>query len=164
MADDHDMETRLWAALRADKIVMLGLVGAEGGHTRPMTAQFDRDAPPIWFFTSTDAVLVQKLGSGARATAAFVSSGHDLFATIEGTLVRDDDPAVIDRLWNSQIAVWYEHGRADPTLVLLRFDTTEAEIWLNETSLVAGLKLMFGKNPKQDAKEKVARVSLSRPP
>jgi general stress protein 26 len=161
MASNDEMEQRLWRALRGDRIVMLGLVGAEQGHTRPMTAQFDGAAPPLWFFTSREAELVRMLGDTARAVAAFVSTGHDLFATIDGTLAREDDPAVIDRLWNTDVAVWYAGGRSDPSLVLLRFDATRAEIWLHETGLLAGLKLMFGTDPKVEAKENVARVTLA---
>ena len=67
---------------------------------------------------------------------------------------------VIDRLWNSHIAAWYEGGRTDPKLALLRFDAASAEIWLNGSSLVAGIKTLFGADPKEDYKENVAEVAL----
>ena len=54
---------------------------------------------------------------------------------IHGRLVVDNDPAIIDRLWNPMIAAWYEGGKPDPNLALLRFDAEKAEIWLKETSL-----------------------------
>ena len=42
---------------------------------------------PIWFFTAKDNEIVQKLGHGrTRAIATFASKGHDLFATVHGTL------------------------------------------------------------------------------
>ena len=73
----------------------------------------------------------------------------------------DNDRAVIDRLWNSFIAAWFKDGKSDPKLALLRFDAERAEIWENEFSLVAGIKLLIGIDPKKDYKDKVAEVRLS---
>jgi general stress protein 26 len=88
--DLHDFEEKLWKALRSDRTVMLGINGVDESHTRPMTAQFEQERGPIWFFTSTDNAMVQTLGSGeARAVATFAAKGHDLFATIHGTLCVD---------------------------------------------------------------------------
>ena len=71
-----------------------------------------------------------------------------------------NDPEMIDRLWNRFVAAWYEGGKTDPKLVLLRFDPQEAEIWENASSLVAGLRLLLGADPKEDYEDKVAKVLL----
>ena len=60
----------------------------------------------------------------------------------------DHDRAVIDRLWNRFIAAWFQGGKDDPNLVLLRLDAERAEIWLDEHSLVAGVKLLLGIAPQ----------------
>ncbi|MET1024522.1 MAG: pyridoxamine 5'-phosphate oxidase family protein [Pseudoxanthomonas sp.] len=157
----QELEAKFWKALKSDRTVMLGLEGVEDGHTRPMTAMIEGDAGgPIWFFTATDNAMVQQLAQGHRAIAAFTAKDHDLFASVRGNLQRDDDRAVIDRLWNPFIAAWYEGGKDDPKLALLRLDAEQAEIWINGSSLVAGLKLLMGRDPKQDYQDKVAKVSL----
>lgn len=91
---------------------------------------------------------------------AFSSKGHDLFASVKGTLSIVNDRATIDRLWNPFIAAWFE-GKDDPKLVLLRLDPDQAEIWLNENNLLAGVKMLFGMDPKKDMDGKVAEVNLS---
>jgi general stress protein 26 len=160
MHTPQELEEKLWKALKSDMTVMLGLDGAEDGHTRPMTAQFeDKGHGPIWFFTSTDNALVQKVTAPERAIAAFASKGHDLFASINGSLVQQTDRAIIERLWNPFVAAWYE-GKDDPKIALLRFDPEHAEIWLNEHSLMAGVKMLLGKDPKKDYQDKVAQVDL----
>ena len=162
MPTPQELEAKFWKSLGSDMTVMLGLDGAEDGHTRPMTAQFENDQGPIWFFTSRDNELVHALsGSGDRAISSFVSKGHDLFATIHGSLSVDNDRATIDRLWNSFVAAWYEGGKDDPKLVLLRLDPEKAQIWENGSSIIAGIKMLFGRDPKQDYKDKVAEVSLT---
>ena len=161
MADAQELKAKFWKALGSDMTMMLGLDGVEDGHARPMTAQFEEDRSPIWFFTSTDNQIVQSLGKGNRAIATFSSKGHDLFATLHGSLAIHNDRATIDRLWNRYVAAWYEGGKDDPKLALLRLDAERAEIWLDASSLVAGVKMLFGADPKQDYKDKVGEVSLS---
>jgi general stress protein 26 len=155
-----DLEKKLWHALKSDRTLMLGLDGIENGHSRPMTAQFEDDQGPIWFFTGRDNALVKNLGNSKPAMAAFTSKGHDLFASITGTLRVDNDRAVIDRLWNKWIEAWFEGGKDDPNLVLLRLDADQAEVWLNENNLLAGVKMLLGVDPKKNYQDKVANVDL----
>ena len=161
MHTPEELEKKLWKAIKSDRTLMLGLDGAEDGHTRPMTALLEHEGRgPLWIFTSIDNVLAQRTQSRQRAIATFASMGHDIFASLQGALVRDDDRAVIERLWNPFVAAWYEGGKDDPKLALLRFDAEHAEIWLNEQSLLAGVKMLLGVDPKEDYHDKVAEVNL----
>lgn len=183
MTDAKEFETKLWSAIESDRTVMLGLgehaPGGPGGpgarsgqdphegHARPMTAQVEegrdgRLGGPIWFFTSTDNMLVGRLHeAGAPAFAHFASKGHDLFACIHGTLSIDNDPAAIERLWNAYVAAWFEGGKTDPRLVLLRFDAEHAEVWKDASSVVAGFRMMLGiADPKKDYRDKKASIPL----
>lgn len=157
---EKELEAKLWKALKSDMTVMLGL--AKSGHAQPMTAQMqDEDRRgPLWFFTAADVDLVKEIGEGAPAMLHFASKGHDLFASVEGTLVPEHDPAMVDELWNPFAAAWYEHGKDDPKLRLIRFDLEAAQIWLNENSMFAGVKSLFGIDPKKDYQDKVADVTL----
>ena len=160
MTTPQELESRFWKSLKSDRTLMLGLDGVEDGHSRPMTAQFEGDAGgPIWFFTANDNAVVKKLGNGHRAIAAFASKDHELFASIKGNLTLDTDRAVVERLWNPFVAAWYE-GKDDPKLALLRLDAEHAEIWLNASSLLAGVKMLLGVDPKSDYQDKVAEVDL----
>ena len=163
MTPDAEITATFWKHLRSDRTVMLGLEDSAPTTMRPMTAQLDgeEDQGPIWFFTSTDAAIVQGLKSQDLAIFAFVSKGHDVFATVHGHMTRTTDRAVIDRLWNAWVAAWYKGGKDDPKLVLLRFDPATAEIWRDGSSLLSGLKLLFGGDPQADFKDNVAKVSLS---
>lgn len=162
MPTPQELEQKFWKALKSDMTMMLGLDGVQDGHARPMTAQLEHDdRGPIWFFTAKDNTIVTKLAAQSnRAIATFTSKGHDLFATIHGTVTLDTDRAAIDRLWNRYVAAWYEGGKDDPKLALLRLDPERAEIWADASSLLAGVKLLLGIDPKKSYKDKVAEVSL----
>lgn len=159
MSTEQTLEEKLWNALASDRTVMLGLDGVEDGHSRPMTAMVEGQHGPIWFFVGKPNAVVDNLSSSRRAIAAFSAKGHELFASIHGSLSVDQDREVIDRLWNPFIAAWFD-GKDDPKLVLLRFDPEHAEVWLNESNMLAGMKMLFGVDPRDDYKDKVGDVDL----
>ena len=161
MTTDAEIKEKFWKSLKSDMTVMLGLVGVDDAHTRPMTAQVDEDQRDfIWFFTSTENELVGQLSGETDAFLTYASKGHDIFAAVHGTLTVDNDREEIDRLWNRFVAAWFEKGKDDPKLVLLRFTPGDAQIWVDASSFVAGIKMFLGIDPKQDYKDKVAKVDL----
>ena len=159
MTDDAKIEARFWKSLVSERVMMLGVDGVEDGFARPMVVQIDEERSPLWFFTSSENHIVQALSQGRRAIATFADKG-ELYASIQGSLSLSQDRAMIDRLWNPQVAAWYEDGQDDPKLRLLRFDAERAEIWLDGSSLVAGIKSLLGVDPKQDYKDDKTTVTL----
>lgn len=160
MSNARELKEKFWKAIESDRTVMLGIAGARDSHLKPMTAQVEGAKGPIWFFTSVESELVDALSGGRRGILTLTSKGHDLFATVQGALEVDTDPRVVDRLWNPFVAAWYPDGKEDPKLRLLRFDPEQAEIWLNSSSLFAGVKALLGVDPKTDYTDNVAEVKL----
>jgi general stress protein 26 len=162
MSNEAEIEGKFWKALKSDMTVMLGLTGVDEDHSQPMTAQFveGRDNGPIWFFTAKDTNLVRGMGQRHAAFLSFAAKGHDLFASVHGELVVDNDRAVLDKLWNRFVAAWYPGGKEDPNLQLVRFEPERGQVWLNENHLFAGIRLLLGRDPKKDYQDKVADVRM----
>ena len=160
MPTPAEIEEKFRDALKSDMTMMLGVVADGKCHPRPMTAQIEEDAKPIWFFTSKETEIASEAEGGGTAVATFTSNDNDLFATVHGRLSVDKDRATIERLWNPYVAAWFEKGNDDPKLTLLRFDPDNAEIWLDDSSFLAGIKLLLGSDPKEEYKDKVAKVKL----
>lgn len=161
MPTPKELEEKFWKELKSDRTIMLGLRSGAESHSRPMTVQLDGDRGPLWIFTAKDTELAGQLGSASKpAFATFVSKGHGLFASMQGQLQIDTNRAMVDKLWNKYVAAWFEGGKDDPKLALLRFDAEHAEIWEDASSLISGLKLLLGMDPKEEYKDKVADVSL----
>ena len=164
MTDAQKIEDTFWKSLRSDMTVMLVLCDAADDRSRPMTAQIDGDADigPVYFFGGKDSSLYQNLGATpAKAEFTLVPKGHALFAAVEGELSVCHDNAVLERLWNPFVAAWYPGGKDDSNLVLLKMDVGEAKVWLNSNSLVAGIKMLLGVDPKKDNADKVATLNLA---
>ena len=164
MADDREIEEKFWRALKNSPFIMLGVEGARDGATQPMTANFeeqDREAGLLWIFTANDHDLTRAMGQSDRAIAAYSAKGHDLFASLRGTLRIVNDRATIDRLWNPVVAEWYD-GKDDPKMALIRFDVDDAKIWLSDVEgfLKPAFNKLLGRKPESGMEEKVAEVSL----
>jgi general stress protein 26 len=164
MTDDREIEEKFWSALKSSPFIMLGIEGTRDGATQPMTANFedqDRDAGLLWIFTAKDHDLTRAMGQSNRAIASFASKGHDLFASLRGTLEIVNDRATIDRLWSPIVAEWYE-GKEDPKMALVRFDVDNAKIWKSDVEgfVKPAINKLLGRKPEAGMKEKVAEVSL----
>ncbi len=150
------IRTEFWKAFEHSPFVMVSLNG-DHAHSLPMTAQLDREADhAFWFYASKD----NRLAKGGAAMAQFVAKGHDLFACIAGTLREETDPAVIDRYWSKQVEAWYDGGRNDPNLLMLRFDLDDAEIWTADMGVKGLFKLMTGKKIDPQEAGRHAQVVL----
>lgn len=170
-APEAELEKLFWKELQDSPFVMLGLQGVEDSRTRPMTAQIDLpedgdkdDGGQLYFFGSNSESLVTAMGQSHQAVATYASKGHDLFAHIHGALMLEPDRAVIERLWNPTIASWYKDGKDDPDLALIRFDTTQANVWKAEagaTLKAAAIKALFDVDPgKEQQRDNRADVRL----
>jgi len=151
-----DIRREMWKAMADSPYLMVGLQNSDEHH-QPMTAQLDEQAHgQFWFYTNRQNTLAP----GGPAMAQFAAKGHDLFACIRGRLVEETDPAVIDRYWSKQVAAWYDQGRDDPDLMMLRFELDDAEIWEADASITGLFRLMTGHRVKGEDLGDHAKVTL----
>src|SRR5690349_1924251 len=73
-SDARSQRSRRWSGPADDG-------AARGRHPRPHLV-----------FSAKDVDLVQATGGGAPALLHFASKGHDLFASVTGRLIPDNDP------------------------------------------------------------------------
>ncbi|MDQ3471321.1 MAG: pyridoxamine 5'-phosphate oxidase family protein [Pseudomonadota bacterium] len=162
MTDNQQrLEDKFWDALEQSPFLMLGLQGVDDAFTRPMTAQVD--GATIYFFANASDDLVRGLQHSNRAVATFASKGHQLFASVHGTLHLSNDREVVERLWNPIIASWFKDAKDDPDLALVRFETSSADVWEADAgaSLKAAAIKLLGRDPgKKHQDEHRAEVAL----
>lgn len=112
---------------------MLGLT-AGGDGFQPMTHFPDAASGTIWFISSTDTAMVQSLGLGEDAEYVVISDDHDVHISLRGKLFQLHDEAKLDALWSPFVSAWFEGGREDPRIALLRFDPEVGDVWASDTS------------------------------
>lgn len=139
-ADPAEVRERMWEKMGKSPFVMVSLVGADQ-HAEPLTAQLDEDVDgKFWFYTRKD----NRVASGGPAMVQFVSKDHKVFACIRGNLVTETDQAIVDKYWSNFVEAWFEGGRNDPNLLMLRFELQDAEIWEGDESIIGKFKMLTG--------------------
>jgi general stress protein 26 len=144
-----------WEELEDDRYVMLGLIG-DGNHAIPMTAQTDKSTyGQFWFFTTKD----NRLAKGGPAMAQFISKDHKIFACMKGNLVEEISKERLDKHWSNAVEAWYDGGKEDPNLLMLRYELDSVEVWEQDMTMKGKFKLLTGTTIKPgeagDHKEKV---------
>lgn len=134
MTDTQDLHQAFWDRLDSLDAGMLGL--SDDRRFIPMSHYTDRDAGKLWFITAKETDLAKSLSGSERDAMHIVcDSGKGLFTRIEGRLSLADDPAKLDELWNAVASSWFEDGRDDSDIQLLRFDLAAAETWITGGSM-----------------------------
>jgi len=115
-----------------------GMLGLEdnGLHFQPMSPHADRANAQIWFFAKKSSELVTSVGQGRRAQFIVIGPDHDFHASATGTLEQIHDPEVIDRYWSVITSAWFEGGKTNPNLIMLRLSLKDASIWASANNPV----------------------------
>ena len=117
-----------WKRLDGIQAGMLGC--APDWRLVPMSHNADPEESALWFFSAAGTDLVEAVeGAPQKAVHVLSSDSKNLYARIEGDLALVNDPAKIDELWNTVASSWYEDGKRDPDLRLLRLSISQAEVW-----------------------------------
>ncbi|MFC3613957.1 pyridoxamine 5'-phosphate oxidase family protein [Lutimaribacter marinistellae] len=141
-AVQDDAHKAFFDILEKERTGMLAVTDS-GQHYQPMTHFCDRDTGILWFITSVDTDLVRAVGTGSQAMYTLVSGSKDFFTCMEGTLQQSQDRAKLDEIWSSVASAWFEGGKDDPKVVLLRFSLKEAAIWTaTDSSVKFGFEIL----------------------
>lgn len=146
MADvtEHEYEAiaQLWSQLDENSTGMLWVTGS-GQHPQPMTLFPDNKSGVIWIVSSSDTDLVQAINGKSEAACTLQSKNGDYHASLIGDIETTQNDEKLDQLWSFGVAAWFEHGREDPKVTLLKYTPREAAVWETEgSSIKVGLKLM----------------------
>ena len=102
----------------------------------PMSHYADPDEDALWFITAEGTDLAEAVAVGAKKAVHVVSSqGGKLYARIEGELSLSDDREKLDEIWNAVASSWFEDGKQDDDVRLLRLSLSAAEVWSTDGGL-----------------------------
>ena len=132
-----DLKTEFWDRMEDVRTGMLGVKGQ--GRLVAMSPRIDDDMPGhIWFITAKKTDLAKATAAGpCDAQLVLADDSAGLYADIEGTLTHSTDREALEEVWNFVADSWFEGGKADPDVSLLRFTPRQAEVSVTTTSGVA---------------------------
>ncbi len=125
-------------------IAILTTTNAQGQLvSRPLAIHgkdFDGD---LWFFTEDPSPKADEIRANPQVNVS-VSTGKG-YLSIAGTASLTRDQAKIDELWGPSVSAWFENGRDDPAVALIKVDADSAEYWsMDAPRVVSAVKMVKG--------------------
>jgi len=129
MANNADSDKEIIRTIvSGTRIATLTTVSESGElHSRPLAVLDEPFEGSLWFFTADPSPKTDDVARDSHVNVA-LSDGKS-YLSLAGTATVDHDQARIDKLWNPFVEAWFENGKNDPSVALLRVDATSAEYW-----------------------------------
>lgn len=124
--------------IESARIALVTTVGPEGQLlSRPLAMQ-DRDFDgDLWFFTQHPSPKTEQVQANNQVNVGLQNDND--YLSVAGTATVSRDRAMIDELWNAHAAAWFENGKDDPSVALLRVHADSAEYWTVDSPKVVSL-------------------------
>lgn len=122
----------------------------------PMSRQEVDDQGNIWYLFSSESQSFKNFQSNNKVALAFAHVGDNRYLSVNGTVAISTDQARIDKYWNKFTEAYFEKGREDPTIRVLKVTPVDAHYWDTKhnklvtflkvaTSIVTGQNMDLGK-------------------
>lgn len=103
-------------------------------YTIPMSRQEVDEDGNIWFLFSAESDTFKNLVEDSRISLAYAHVGDYKFLSIHATGEVSQDKERIEKYWNKFMDVWFEKGKEDPNIRILKVIPSEAHYWDNKTN------------------------------
>jgi general stress protein 26 len=101
-----------------------------GGITaRPMRTQLVDDDGAIWFFSAKSSEKNQEIQQNSKVQLLYGHSGKQNYVSIEGEASISIDRQKIEELWSPLVKTWFQEGKDDPELTLIKVDPVHTYYW-----------------------------------
>lgn len=111
-------------------------------HAVPMSTQEVDETGDIWFLFSSESETCKHLLLDNAVSLLYSDVRNYNFLSINGTAEVSADKSRIEKYWNKMMDGWFEKGKEDPAIRVLRVTPAEAHYWDNKTNkLVTFLKV-----------------------
>ena len=108
-------------------------------HAVPMSRQEVDEEGNIWFLFSSESDTHRNLEKNNKVSLLYAHVGDFNFLSVNGTAEISRDEARIDKYWNKMIEAWFEKGKEDPRIRVLKVTPGEAHYWDNKSNKLVTL-------------------------
>lgn len=106
-------------------------------NARPMAVQEIDDQGNLWFVSSTETHKDRELQNNPEVYLYFQSSGGGEFLEILGRASVSQDAQRIEKFWKPEFNAWFEMGKEDPRVSVIKVTPQEGHYWDTEHGGVA---------------------------
>lgn len=111
-------------------------------HAVPMSRQEVDDQGNLWFLFSSQSETYKNLQKNNHISVLYSDIDNYNFLSINGIAELSQDKDRIEKYWSKMVEAWFEKGKEDPTIRILKVIPSEAHYWDNKSNkLVNFLKV-----------------------
>ena len=111
--------------------------------TRPMNAQETDEEGNLWFFSDKSSKKNKEIAVNPYVQLFFSNKNSAEFLSIYGRAEIIYDRSKIEELWNPLVKVWFQEGKDDPNITLIKVTPQHSYYWdTQHNKMVALMKMM----------------------
>lgn len=122
----------IWDLIKDIKVGMLVTKESENDdsmHARPMFLVQDAYDGTLFFYTSKKAEKVYEIQEDRDVCITFSDVSNGVFVSLTGKATLTEDEELIDRYWNPGVNAWFEDGKDNPDIAMLKIKINRGEHW-----------------------------------
>ncbi len=101
----------------------------DGATSRPMAAQKVDEDGNLWFFSEVQSDKNREIKVDNRVQLFFAHPGKSSYMVINGEAEIIFDKNKTEELWTPLLKTWFKEGKDDPSISILKVNTTSAYYW-----------------------------------
>jgi len=110
--------------------------------TRPMSLQDIDEEDNLWFISSATSNKNFEIEQDNDVQLIFAKNSDYHFLSVFGTAVIYKDKAHIEDVWSPIASAWFEEGKEDPDVTVIKVSPSEAYYWdTKDSKMVSFLKI-----------------------
>ena len=111
-------------------------------HSCPMnTTETSIGAKEIWFIGHKPSETVDNIKQNPEVNLAYVTQESDKYLSISGTAELVEDEEKLNELWSIMYNAYFEQGKDDPKVQLIKVVPHGAEYWANGNAITSAVKM-----------------------
>lgn len=111
-------------------------------HSCPMnTTETSIGAKEIWFIGHSPCETVSSIEKNSEVNLAYVSEDGKKYLSITGKAELVEDEAKLNELWSPIYNAYFEKGKEDPRVQLIKVTPHGAEYWANGNAITSAIKM-----------------------
>ena len=134
---------KIQAVIKDVKFAMMSTNNKKGDiHAWPMTtSEVNLDNKEIWFIGDKKSDVVKDIQDDARIGLTYATQDEKNFVSISANAELPTDKAKLDELWSPVYSAFFEHGKEDENVQLIKVVPHGAECWLSGSTVVNMFKM-----------------------
>ena len=105
------------------------------------TTETSIGAKEIWFIGHKPSETVDNIKQNPEVNLAYVTQESDKYLSISGTAELVEDEEKLNELWSVMYNAYFEQGKDDPKVQLIKVVPHGAEYWANGNAITSAVKM-----------------------